>query len=136
LSGSPGPNLTDVRVGEHPTFTRVVFDFTGDGVPLFTVGYSTGPSFSGSGGGDAVSVDGNAYLTVSVYPGITYDIDTYAPTYAGPTTLDPGFGPIAEIAVVDDFEADMLWVIGLTEQKGFEVTTLTGPVRLVIDIEH
>jgi len=136
LSGSPGPNLTDVRVGDHATFTRVVFDFTGDGVPLFSVGYSAGPTFSGSGGGDAVSVDGNAHLTVNIYPAITYDIDTYVATYTGPNAFDPGLGPIAEIAFVDDFEADMLWVIGLTDQKGFEVTTLTGPVRLVIDIEH
>lgn len=134
-SGSPGPYLTDVRVGDHTTFTRVVFDFTGDGVPIWTVGYESGPGFSGSGGGDPVTVDGAAFLVVHVSPGLTHDIDTFAPVYVGPTSFAPGLGPITEIAFVDDFEADMMWVIGLDGVHGFTVDTLSGPVRLVVDIE-
>lgn len=132
--GDPGPSLIDVRVGDHPGFVRIVFDFTGVGTPAYAVGYEAGPSFTGSGGGDPVSPAGSAFLAVHVFPGLTYDIDTLDPAYYGPLSFDPGFDPVAEVAFVDDFEADMFWIIGLDEMTGFTVDTLVDPVRLVVDI--
>ena len=54
--------------------------------------------------------------------------------YTGDVTLDPGLDPIVEIQFVDDFEADMVWVIGLTAERAFTAEVLQDPLRLVIDI--
>jgi hypothetical protein len=133
-SGDPGVGLTDVRVGDHSTFARIVFDFEGEGTPGYSAGYEEGPGFTGSGGGDPVFPAGSFYLVVRVNPGLTYDVDDLSPIYLGPTAFDPALDPITEIAFVDDFEADMVWVIGLGVDNGFQVSTRLEPARLVIDI--
>jgi len=133
-SGDPGVGLTDVRVGDHSSFARIVFDFEGDGTPAYIVGYEEGPAFAGSSGGEPVSPAGDFYLVVRVTPGLTYNADDLSPIYLGPVSFDPGLDPLAEIAFVDDFEADMVWVIGLNAENGFEVSTRLEPPRLVIDI--
>ncbi len=133
-SGDPGVGLIDVRVGDHSAFARIVFDFEGDGTPAYTVGYEEGPTFTGSGRGEQVSPAGDFYLVVRVTPGLTYNADDLSPMYLGPVSFDPGLDPIAEVAFVDDFEADMVWVIGLHTENGFQVSTRLEPPRLVIDI--
>lgn len=135
-TGDPGSALTAVRTGGHTTFTRIVFDFDGDGTPMYEVGYESGPTFAGFPGGDAVAPDGAAFLVVRIIPGLTYDVDDFSPTYLGPTSFDPELGSIVEIVFVDDFEADMIWVIGLTGEQGFQVSTRLDPQRLVIDIAN
>ena len=135
-TGTPGSALTDIRTGDHTVFTRVVFDFEGEGTPAYEVGYEPGPTFIGSGGGDPKSPAGAAFLVVRIFPGLTYDVDDFSQTYLGPTEFDPGLGPIVEIAFVDEFEADMMWVIGLTGERRFDVSTRVDPQRLVIDIEN
>lgn len=135
-TGDPGSALTAVRTGDHITFSRVVFDFEGDGTPMYQVGYESGPTFTGSGGGDPISPSGSVFLVVRIVPGLTYDVDDFTPTYLGPTSFDPELGSIAEIVFVDDFEAEMLWVIGLSDMKGFQVSTRVDPQRVVIDIAN
>jgi hypothetical protein len=132
--GDPGVGLTDVRVGDHATFARIVFDFAGDGTPGYVVGYEEGPGFTGFRRGERVSPAGSFFLVVRVTPGLTYNPDDLTPIYLGPLSFDPGLDPIAEIAFVDDFDEDMVWVIGLQAESGFQVTTRLEPPRLVIDI--
>jgi hypothetical protein len=139
-TGDPGPNLTDVRVGDHPDegFVRVVFDLTGSGEPYFIVGYEAGPFMETSG--DTVPVEGGAFLVVRFSPARIVDIETLEPTYTGDEELHPGFDPIVEIQFIDDFEAMMTWVIGLTAQRPFTVAIFQGDsaggpgLRLVVDI--
>ncbi|OFW66830.1 MAG: hypothetical protein A2Z12_00645 [Actinobacteria bacterium RBG_16_68_21] len=131
--GSPGPTLTDVRAGDHDAFVRVVFDFTGTGTPIYEVGYAD-PPFAGGGSGAEVPVLGSAFLKVQVMPGIRFDMDSGTLVYLGDTMIDPGFDPIVEIQFIDDFEANMVWVIGLTSERPFTVDVLQDPLRLVIDI--
>ena len=135
VEGEPGGHLTDVRIGGHEGFTRVVFEFDGTGIPAYRVEYAD-PPFATGGEGAEVPVDGAVFIQVLVSPARTFDIEDpdFAPTYTGPDRLDPGLGAITEIVFVDDFEASMVWVIGLSAERGFTVDTLTDPVRLVIDI--
>jgi len=135
-TGDPGSALTAVRTGDHITFSRVVFDFEGDGTPMYEVGYEPGPTFTGSGGGDPISPSGSVFLVVRIVPGLTYDVDDFSPTYLGPTSFDPELGSIVEMVFVDDFEAEMVWVFGLTEEQGFHVSTRIDPQRVVIDIAN
>ena len=131
--GSPGPTLTDVRFGDHGNFVRVVFDFIGSGTPMYDVGYAS-PPFVGGGSGEAVPVLGSAFLRIQVVPGALYDINTGTLVYVGDTTIDPGMDPVVELQFVDDFEAYMTWVLGLTGQKPFTVEVMQDPLRLVIDV--
>jgi hypothetical protein len=130
--GTPGPNLTDVRVGDHDGFVRVVFDLTGDGTPFYIVGYESPPFLATSG--DAVPVAGTVFLSVRISPALRYNIDTQVPTYTGDLVLEPEIGPIDQIVFIDDFEASMWWVIGLSGQRAFTVEILQDPLRLVLDI--
>lgn len=130
--GTPGPNLTDVRVGDHDGFVRVAFDLTGEGTPFYIVGYEPPPFLATSG--DAVPVAGTVFLSVRISPARRYNIDTQVPTYTGDLVLEPGLGPIDQIVFVDDFEASMWWVIGLSGQRAFTVDVLQDPLRLVVDI--
>ena len=132
ITGEPGANLTDVRIGDHEGFVRVVFDLTGNGTPFYIVGYETPPFTATSG--DPVPVEGSAYLAVHLFPARRFDMDTLELTYEGDLVIDPGLDPIEQIVFVDDFEATMLWVIGLTAEKPFTVDVLQDPLRLVIDI--
>jgi hypothetical protein len=132
VEGTPGPNLTDVRVGDHDGFVRVVFDLTGEGTPFYIVGYEVPPFLATSG--DAVPVEGAAFLSVRISPALRYDIDTMVPTYTGDLVLQPGLGPVDQIVFIDDFEASMWWVIGLGGQRAFTVEVLQDPLRLVVDI--
>ena len=131
-TGTPGPNLTDVRIGDHEGFVRVVFDLNGAGTPMYIVGYETPPFIATSG--DAVPVEGAAFLGVHFSPGIRYDVDTMVPTYTGDLVLEPGLTPIQQVVFIDDFEAAMYWVIGLDSERPFTVDILQDPLRLVIDV--
>lgn len=133
ITGSPGPNLTDVRIGDHDGFVRIVFDLTGDGNPMYIIGYEQAPFLATSG--DPVPVEGAAFLVVHLSPARRYDIDTLVPTYTGDLVLEPGFDPIEQIVFIDDFEAAMQWVIGLDAEHPFTVEVLQDPLRVVVDVE-
>jgi hypothetical protein len=132
ITGSPGPQLTAVRVGDHDGFVRIVFDLSGEGTPLYIVGYEEPPFLATSG--DAVPVDGTAFLAVHLSPARRHDIDTGVPTYTGDLVLEPDLGPVHQIVFVDDFEASMTWVIGLDGERAFTVLVLQDPLRLVVDV--
>ena len=57
-------------------------------------------------------------------------------TYTGPTEFSPGFPQLVELDESGDFEATSSWMIGLSEAGCVRVSTLSGPDRLVIDVEH
>lgn len=133
IVGTPGPSLTDVRIGDHEGFVRIVFDLSGDGTPMYTVGYEDPPFLATSG--DPVPVQGEAFLAVHFFPAVRYEPVTLAPTYEGDLVLDPGFDPIEQVVFVDDFESAMVWVIGLNSEKEFTVEILQNPLRVVIDIQ-
>lgn len=132
ITGNPGPQLTAVRVGDHDGFVRIVFDLSGEGTPLYIVGYEDPPFLATSG--DAVPVDGAAFLVVHLSPARRHDIDTGTPTYTGDLVLDPDLGPVQQIVFIDDFEASMTWVIGLDGERAFTVLVLQDPLRLVVDV--
>jgi len=138
MSGSPDARLVDVRVGSHPGFTRVVWEMDGSlGTPMYQIGYSN-PPFENIGG-FTVPLVGATFIHVMFFPGMRYDITDpvdIIQTYLGPETIPVNAGSVTEVVFLEDFEANMEWIIGLTAQKPFHVFTLENPTRLVIDIGH
>ncbi len=61
---------------------------------------------------------------------------TYAETYLGPDRVTGDTGNVAEAVQLEDFEALLVWVIGLDELTDYTVTTLEEPARIVVEIDH
>lgn len=137
-----GANLTDIRIGDHAGYVRVVFDMTGAGNPWYVVAYRPGPFYlighSGSPdetSDEVISVEGSSFLHVSLDASIVdFTVDPYVLTYTE-QVLEPGIEPIVQIVLEGDFEGIGSWVIGLNAERPFHVQVLQDPLRLVVDIE-
>ncbi len=129
--------LRAVRSAPHPGYDRVVFEFQG-GVPGYRVGYVNRPLFE-DGSCRPVEVDGSAVLEVRMERAASARVigDKVSLTYRGPSRLRPaGTTAVVEVVEVGDFEAVIRWAIGSRRLVPFKVTTLTGPSRVVVDLEH
>jgi hypothetical protein len=135
-------NLTDVRVGAHDGFDRIVFEFSepkpnpagNGGIPYYEIRQAK-PPFTQDPSDMPLDVFGDAFVQIVVQGATGYDFDGN-PTYAGPRVLTPGFGTLAQAAQAGDFEATLSWVLGLSRPTCWEVQELHNPDRLVIDFHH
>jgi hypothetical protein len=130
----PVPVLEDVRIGLHPEdggFDRIVFEFA-DARPSASIQYVTDAAQCGSG--EPVDPEGEAILQVQFLPAQAHN-DAGMPTIDA-RELDGTGESILEAVSTCDFEADVTWLVGVSEEKPFRVVTLEDPTRVVIDILH
>ncbi len=121
--------LTDVRVGHHSGFDRVVLDLEGEGTPGWSVEYVDRARLEGSG--ERVRVAGESVLQV-VASGTTWPGEGY---YDGPRRT-AGAGAVSEVVVGGTFEGYTQVFVGLSgDPARFEVTALDDPTRLVVDVK-
>ena len=139
-TGGEVMNLTDVDAGDHQCFERVTFDFKPeDGNPGFMsyeIAYRNGPFRDTAG--RTIPVAGNAFLVVRVEPGRTANLsgDTPVVTYTGPRSIKPGnTEAIREVRFIEDFEANMVWVIGLDSARSFGAVEFNEDDQLVVDVQ-
>ena len=125
--------ITDVRVGTHDGYDRVVFQFDA-GLPDVVVEGAL-PPFYADASGLEIEVTGSAFLKVTMH-GATKVSPDGGVTYAGSTNFEPGFDRLVQLVEGGDFEAVSTWYLGLDAGGCFRVLTLSDPSRLVIDIEH
>jgi hypothetical protein len=128
-----GTWIADVRSAGQDGYDRVVFEFT-DTVPRYTVAYADPPFVATND--EEVDVAGEAFLQVRLEGTSSFNLNEGVPVYDGPSRVTSDTEVVTEVVDVDDFEALVIWVIGLTEQKPLVVTELDDPARLVIDIQH
>jgi len=128
---SATPLLVDVRGAAHEGFDRIVFEFDAAD-PGFRVEYVD--EALGCGTGEPEEVEGAAFLQVKVQPAAAHD-EAGAPTFPQ-QELTPGLSSIVAGRQTCDFEADVTWVIGLTEEADFTATSLLDPFRVVVDVAH
>ena len=131
VDNSPAPLVTGVRVGVHPTYTRVVYDLVGSGEPGWISRYIDQPYQDGSG--FPVDVQGNAYLMINI-TGTTYPFEHEATELA--TGPHAGGGVVREIVNTGIFEGNTLTYIGLDRELPYSVSVLHDPLRVVVDIQH
>ena len=132
-SADAAVTVTDVRIGAHDGFDRVVYEFGGTGTPGWTVGYVDQAIQDGSGA--EVEVGGTSILAVTI-TGAAYPFDSGVQEYDGPDPLtDPTATVVDEVRFGATFEGTtQSWIGTTTERPGFTVTTLSIPTRLVVDI--
>jgi hypothetical protein len=85
------------------------------------------------GSGAPVRLAGGADLEV-VFQGANAHDDRGTPTVS-PRRFSPGFTALKEVAQVGDFEAVVSYGLGVDRRRPFKVSTLSGPSRLVIDVQ-
>ncbi|WP_149361989.1 AMIN-like domain-containing (lipo)protein [Lolliginicoccus suaedae] len=127
-------SVTDIRVGEHDGYTRIVVDLAGQGnQPGYDIRYVDAAYAGGSG--DPIAVSGDAILAFNV-TGWGYPFDTGVDPYSGPKTIGgPGSGSVAEIEVGTFNEGVAQMFVGVRGgQREFTAMTLTNPPRVVLDI--
>ena len=128
---SPQGQLTDVAVGAHAGFVRVVFTF-GNVVPGYEVKHAEPPFRDGGQGADH-PVTGDGHIAVRLIA-VAHDDDGKS-TVSDKPIPGPEGSSVTEVVKIDDFEGYVNYVIGTTQPKGFKVFTLKSPARLVIDIQ-
>ncbi|WP_051515436.1 AMIN-like domain-containing (lipo)protein [Candidatus Blastococcus massiliensis] len=126
--------LTDVRLGAHEGFDRIVFELAGEGRAGWQVGYTGAPRSQGSG--EPVEVPGHAVLGITLtnlaMPG---DAPSGVRPWSGPDSQEPDGGAVLEALVSDNlFEGRYAFFAGLAEQRQFAVGLLTDPQRIVVDL--
>lgn len=136
-SNAGGILVEDIRAAAHPGFDRLVFEFSGNQVPGYSVQYATQAVACGSGQDMAAFIGGGsppvAMLVVKMQPADGHN-QSGQPTVqrdlqANLTSIIRAFG-------ICDFEALVDYAVALSGQKPFQVTTLNNPPRLVIDVAH
>ena len=127
--------ITDVRVGTHAGYDRVVFEFS-DGLPEITLDPAT-PPFSHDASGLPIDVNGSSFLRLTMRGGTKQTLEGTS-SYGGPTDFDPGFATLVDLIEGGDFEAQSTWYMGLTREACVRIILLTDDAapRLVIDVEH
>jgi hypothetical protein len=114
--------LTAARVGTQSGYDRFVIQFAG-GVPQYEVRPQDSASFGGS------TLEGSAGLLV------TLSNATGAGTYSGPTDFRPGYPELRQAKLLGDSQGTVQWGLGLAHATCFHAWTLTGPSRLVVDVQ-
>ncbi|AOW95047.1 hypothetical protein BFN03_15085 [Rhodococcus sp. WMMA185] len=132
-STSADLTLTDIRVGKHPGFDRVVYEFTGPGTPGWRARYVDSAVQDNSL--EPISVAGEGIIQIYINQ-ITFPSDD-----SGVRSFPPVSGAGGVVTEVKEgaswSEGDMQSFIGTTRsQRPFTVFTLSGPTRVVVDIAN
>jgi predicted small lipoprotein YifL len=124
--------LSEVRVGEHEGFDRIVLEFTGTGTPGWTVNYVDEAVLDGSG--EVVQLGGDAFLDIYA-SGTTYP-ESEQDYYAGPRQFQSeSGGGVDEVYVAGTFEGYTQVLAGIDgDRVPFRVFALSDPSRLVVDV--
>ena len=125
--------ITDVRIGTHDRYDRVVFEFAA-GIPNAVI-EGVLPPFYADPSDLELPVAGTAFLRVTMHGASRVSPDGVV-TYSGSTNFEPGFDRLVQLIEGGDFEAVSTWYLGLDGAGCYRVLTLADPSRLVIDIEQ
>jgi hypothetical protein len=125
--------ITALRVGTHEDYDRITFEFD-SGIPEYRIEAATPPFFADPSG-LPLEVAGSAFWKIVLIGGTKVTPDGVV-TYGGPNDFTPGFDALVALKEGGDFEALSTWYAGLADTSCIRVMTLTGPKRLVIDIQH
>jgi len=128
-----GSYLTSIRVGKHAGYDRVVFQFSG-GTPAYSID-RVGTVYADPKG-TPIALAGQSFLRVVFRGASAVCPPPLVKTYTGPSTLTPFYPELLVVTAAGDFEGYLSFGIGLAAQGDYHVSTMTGPYRVVIDVDH
>lgn len=124
-------HLTDIRIAGHPGSDRIVWQFD-DGLPEVELRQGI-PPFTTDPAGQPLPVEGEAFLQIVFHGASRGGLDGPI-TYDGPTDFDPMLPELWQVRMAGDFEATMTFILGLVSPPCYDLFTLTGPTRVVLDL--
>ena len=129
-SAPPVAFISALLTGSHGTYDRVTIEF-GNTVPgeVAITAPVSGATFTTSPRGESVRLKGTSGILVTMRGA---DLHT---TYGGSTDLVPGYPTLAEVRRVQDFEGVVQLGLGVNGSGCYRAFWLTGPDRLVIDVQ-
>ncbi|WP_029253762.1 AMIN-like domain-containing (lipo)protein [Paraoerskovia marina] len=131
-SGDAALTVTDIRVGVHDGYDRVVLDLGGTGTPGWRAEYVDSAVQDGSG--VELDVEGEAILQVTV-TGSAYPMDSGQEEYPGPDRVAAaGTAVLEEVRYDHIFEGQTQVFVGVDAEVPFRVFSLEDPTRVVIDL--
>ena len=133
-SPDPAPLVTQIRVGHHATFDRIVIQLKGSHAPGFDVRYVT--QLRADPSDKVVNLLGPVSLAFVLSPANGHDPKTGHSTLTTPARTKWGLDQVRETAVIGDFEAVFTLGVGLHRKAPFRVLTLHNPTRIVVDVRH
>ena len=128
----PTPKVVNLRVGQHPTYDRVVVDFRGK-LAGYDVRYVKALYYDGTG--DEVPLKGARFIQIRITPAVAHDAAGHS-VYVGPTLQQYQMPMLRGAAFIGDFEGDVTFGLALSHLDTFRVLEVTDPSRLVIDVHH
>ena len=126
-----GLTVTDVRIGAHEGFDRVVLDVGGQGSPGWTVEYVDAATAEGTG--DPVALAGEAYLRVTL-TGVSYPSESGLEERARGAVTAPGTSAVTGAWYDGTYEGQALAYVGTTGEQPFRVYALSDPTRVVVEV--
>lgn len=123
--------VSDIRLGRHDGFDRVVLDVGGTGTPGWDVQYVDDAASQGSG--DAVDVAGEAILQVTL-TGAGYPYDTGVTEYSGGPLTAADTEVVTEVVFDATYEGTTVAFVGTTGRNPFRVYALQNPTRVVVEV--
>ncbi|MDQ6857555.1 MAG: hypothetical protein M3Z65_01010 [Chloroflexota bacterium] len=129
--------ITDVSVGMHDGYDRIVFDLASRGSPAvgsstFAIAQTT-PPYLQDASGLPLSIAGDPVLKITLRGATAARLDGTS-SYTGSRDFVPGFPILRELKASGDFEATSSWLVGLNGAACVQTQMLSNPVRLVIDL--
>ena len=118
----------DVRVAHHDGYDRLVIGFpTTNSMPEYQINRQTTAHFVRDASGQPVTLSGSAGIRV-----VLQNADIVS---GAPADLKPNLPEIREVAQIGDFERVVGYGVGLSTPACIRVLELSGPTRLVIDVQ-
>jgi hypothetical protein len=120
-----------VRTGAHAGYDRVTIEFQNGAPGSLELATQTGTRFTLSPSGQTVQLAGQNGILITIRGA---DLHT---AYSGPidiVTHYTGKTALVEVRRVQDFEGVVQLALGVNGSACYEVTLLTNPARIVIDV--
>jgi hypothetical protein len=120
--------VSAVRIAHHDGYDRLVIGFaTSNTMPQYQLTQQATSHFVRDASGQPVTLDGSAGIRA-----VLWNADI---TPGAPTDLKPALPSIREVAQIGNFERVVSYGVGLATPACFRVLELSGPTRLVIDVQ-
>jgi len=127
VAGASG-TVSDIRIAHHDGYDRLVIGFaTSNSMPQYELGRQATSTFVRDASGQPVTLEGSA--------GIRAVLRNSDVVSGAPSDLKPRLPEIREAANIGNFERVVGYGIGLKTAACFRVLELSGPTRLVIDVQ-
>jgi len=127
--GGQVTSVGSVRAAAQTGYDRFVIDLGQSPLQQYEVRTQATSQFTLDPKGEVVTLSGASGVLIVVHNASNHD------SFVGPTDVQAGLPAIREARLVGDFEGMVSWALGVRGPGFVRVTTLTGPNRLVVDVQ-